>query len=160
MGQVLLMAIERWRLVIDNRPVVLIKPERETREHLLMKVLLFSLYRIGFSGLRMEVTGGKWVPDLIEGYDDRVAFWGEVGKFPEEKIRWVAKKYPNAYLVLAKWNVDLDSFQEVVSKTLSDIERNEQTVLYSFPSDSPERFVSPSGIVSISFDNVPQRILP
>lgn len=91
--------------------------------------------------------------------DQRPLFWGEAGETSAEKIRSVAKRYPDTHIVIAKWNTRLDRHVAAAREALQGLRRTAPLDVIAFPADAFEKFVSPDGVVEISLaDLTPERI--
>eukprot|EP00968_Pinguiococcus_pyrenoidosus_P018249 scaffold1878_cov258-Pinguiococcus_pyrenoidosus.AAC.8 len=132
----------------------------ESVEHVLMKALLWELFRHDYPQLQVEPPapkGSRFVPDLIchRGTEENgIAFWGECGKTDLAKIVALAEEHPATLLVVAKYRIALQGYAASVRRELgSAVARREKPVmLVAFPDDSLDRFFGEDGTMRINKD--------
>jgi hypothetical protein len=105
-----------------GRTLVLVKRPGEGAEHVLMKAVLWALYLPAYPALAVEVpVGDRYKPDLVAaGPDGRPAFWGEAGKVSAQKIRALARRFPDTHFAVAKWTTRLDPHAARVREALGE----------------------------------------
>ena len=80
-------------------------------------------------------------------------FWGEAGQTSREKIQSLLRRYPNTHFALAKWDLRLKPFEDLVTAALKGVKRNAPFDLLSFPEGS-EEFVDEDGNITIRFEDI------
>ena len=139
--------------------LVLLKKRGESIEHVLMKAVLWALYRPAFPDVRVEVPiGDTYKPDLVDlapppgglAYgDERPTFWGEAGKVSQAKWRALLKRFPETHFALARWDERLDPHQATIRRALGRRPRRAPVDLIRVP-DAAGRLVAPDGTVRVS----------
>ena len=139
--------------------LVLVKKRGESIEHVLMKAVLWALYRPAFPDVRVEVpVGDTYKPDLVAlapppgglAYGDpRPTFWGEAGKVSAAKWRALLKRYPETHFALARWDERLDPHQAIVRQALGRRPRRAPVDLIRVP-DAAGRLVAPDGTLQVT----------
>lgn len=144
-----------------GRTLVLVKHPNEKLQHRLMMALLWSLYLPRYPDLRIDVpVGVRYRPDLVAlGPDGRPAFWGEAGDVGAEKLHHLCSRYRDTHLVVAKWATNLRPVAAMIDEALAGVRRAAPVELIGFRADA-ERFVGPTGTITISFDDIERRVWP
>lgn len=151
-----LMLRRKWTFRADGEAQVFSKKPNEHATHVLMKALVWALYRPMYPALKVEVAiGARFKPDLVQ-LDDRGTprFWGECGRVGERKITRLIQRYRDAHIVFAKWNVDLQPWRRIVAKAMP-AHRRAPVDLLCFPADSAERFIDRSGTIQLVLEDIP-----
>ena len=136
-------------------PVVFVKRKQERIEHVWMKAFLWALYLPTYPDLGIEVSvGERYKPDVVamDTIRGRPRFWGEAGQVSTDKIRYLARQYPDTHFALSKWATSLDPFVDIVNDALADTDRTAPFDLIRFPDDSAERFLDAKGRITITHD--------
>lgn len=147
----------------DGAKLVLAKKRGESIEHVLMKAVLWALYRPLFPGVRVEVPiGDTYKPDLVAlapppgglAYGDpQPVFWGEAGKVSADKWRSLLRRFPDAHFALARWNERLAPHAALIEEALDGRPRRAPIDLVRVPPDA-ERFLARDGTLALTFDDV------
>lgn len=151
-----LMLPGKWTVRAHGRRLVLVKKPNEKSAHVIMKALLWALYLPRYPQLTVEVgLGLRYKPDLV-ATDEREwpVFWAEAGQVGVEKIRTLCRRYRDTHLVVAKWDVSLDSWREILDEAVAQVPRRAPVDLIRFPADSRERFVSRRGEIVVGFESL------
>lgn len=146
----------KWTLRAGDQRVVFVKKSGERAAHVIMKALLWALYLPTYPDLLIEVPiGDRYKPDVVslDAYGQPV-FWAEAGSVGAEKIRSLARRYPDTHFAIAKWDTRLDPFVELVRRAIDDLDRTAPFDLLRFDEDSAERFIGERGTIRISHDDL------
>lgn len=146
----------KWTLRAYERQVVFIKKANERAEHVIMKALLWALYLPDYPDLTVEISiGDRYKPDLIAlDTHDRPRFWGEAGQIGVQKIHSLARRYRQTHFALAKWDIRLDPFIDIVQEAIEALDRQAPFDLLRFPDDSAERFIDDKGQIRVTHDDL------
>jgi hypothetical protein len=134
---------------------------QERSVHTIMKALLWALYLPEYPQMSVEVRiGDHYKPDVVsmpEGPSIYSAtleprFWGEAGQVGKAKIYTLVRRYRETHFAIAKWDTAMRPFEELVTAALEDVDRSAPFDLIVFPPDSAERYIDPSGEITISHD--------
>eukprot|EP00466_Bigelowiella_natans_P011420 jgi/Bigna1/140077/aug1.54_g14785 len=108
----------------DGREQLFIKKKGESREHVLMKAMLWAmnepLYPGGVSVERF-MENQRYKPDCValDPTDRaRVKWWGEAGGLSDTKWQSLIQEYPDASFTFAKWGVNLKGVAAIFSASL------------------------------------------
>ena len=146
------------QLQASGRQLSLTKNPGESAEHLVLKALLWALLLPSHPEAKIEADLGlRYTPDVVAlGDDSTPIWWGECGSVKSSKLSDLASAYPNARFSVAKWGrSDLRGYAATLSGELAlPPGRTAPFELISFPADSVDRFVSDSGELSISWDQL------
>ncbi|GAB5355007.1 hypothetical protein AAMO2058_000168700 [Amorphochlora amoebiformis] len=185
-GWVDALKVERctWRLRVKGGGEKRFKKRKgESREHVVMKGLLWGLYKGGVLGeggavsgsecyVEKRITGQRYLPDCVDvDYDtNTVHWWGEAGKLKESKWISLVDAYPTASFTFVKWGKNLNgiwpSFGLLLSQRLSHRQRRQIKVerekraksrAHSKTDKIQERYVE---IISFPFDAATAFISP
>lgn len=148
----------KWSLRAHGQRNVFSKGANESARHVIMKAVLWALYLPTYPTLTVEVRiGDKYKPDLVAFAPEasiytaeKPLFWGESGMVGIEKIRSVARRYPDTHLAFAKWATALRPHLLVIQKALADIQRSAPVDLIACPADSVTRFVDTDGNIAVT----------
>ncbi|MEO0565509.1 MAG: hypothetical protein AAF125_25605 [Chloroflexota bacterium] len=128
-----------------------------------MKIFIWALYLPDYPNLEIEVRiGDRYKPDVVEldptqtvrDANGAVRFWGESGRVGEEKIHSLARRYPDAHLVIAKWEKNLKPLEKMVRDAVDGRARTAPFDLLRFGEGDAERFISEDGVVSLTHDDI------
>lgn len=149
----------KWTFRAYGRQVVLVKRPIEHTTHVLMKAFLWALYLPQYPNLKVEVAiGDRYKPDVValDATDPYAEprFWGEAGQVGMDKIRSLARRYPNTHFAIAKWDRSLHSLLANVREALKGRKRSAPFDLICFPDDSVERFIDDDGEIQIRLQDV------
>ena len=114
-----------------------------------MKAMLWALVLPNYFRVQVEAgTGDRFKPDVI-GRDesDAILFWGEAGHTDPRKMKWVARRYPRARLVFARWNDSMRQYIPLVARAVRGLKRRSSVEVWNFPADSADRFFQGTDIV-------------
>lgn len=136
----------------------------ERVEHVLMKIFIWALYLPHYPDLTVEVRiGDRYKPDVVS-YDPALAvqdvngavrFWGESGRVGEDKIYSLARRFPSAHLVIAKWEMNLSPLEKRVRDAVSQRPRTAPFDLLRFGKGDAERFIDiEKGTVTLSHEQI------
>ena len=155
MGSDLLLR-RKWTLRAHGRQVVFVKRQNESREHVIMKALLWALYLPEYPNLLVETSiGDRFRPDVVQlAPDGTPVFWGESGQVSVRKLDSLLRRYPTTHFALAKWTSNLTPHAEIVADAVAARRRHAPLDLIAFPEESAERFFGEDGEVSIGFGDV------
>jgi len=167
----------KWKLrsKISGRERIFHKLKGESREHVLMKGLLWALHEKNFpEGVEVErkLEGSRYKPDCIAldpaNYSN-VLWWGEAGGLSSEKWISLLDEHPNANFTFAKWDVNVKGVYPSFATLLKGRSprrrkgwRNGKRTsnppncveIISFPGDSGERFISALNKGNMSSDAI------
>jgi len=143
-------------------------------EHLLLKVLIWSLYLPLYTTAECEDcacaldVGSRYNPDAVAlSLNGKVLWWGECGSVKESKLAHVAWTMPSTHVTVAKWGrSDLSGYAGSLRRALSDSplrqkfrsKRPASFEVISLPADCTERFLREDGSIDIGWDDVLDRI--
>ena len=155
MGSDLLLR-RKWTLRAHGRQVVFVKRQNESREHVVMKALLWALYLPEYPDLSVETSiGDRFKPDLVQlAPDGTPQFWGESGQVSVRKLDSLLRRFPTTHFALAKWTQNLTPHAEFVADAVAARRRHAPLDLIAFPPESAERFFGEDGEVAIGFGDV------
>lgn len=147
-----LMLRRTWTLRAHGRQVVFIKKRQESREHVIMKALLWALYLPDSPQLQIELSiGDRYRPDVVQlDPTGHSCFWGKAGQVGLAKIGRLVRRYPSGHLAFARWATRLEPLLSVVAKALANVRRSAPFDLVSFPADSAERFIDGNGTIRLT----------
>lgn len=146
---------KKWTFRAHGQQVVFVKNPIERVEHVLMKAFIWALYLPQYPDLRVEVhIGERFKPDVVQLHNGTPLFWGEAGAVGKQKIHKLVRKFRGTHFAMGKWGKDLRPFEELVQRELRGVKRAAPIDLICFGEDSAERFIAPSGDISISFDDL------
>lgn len=150
----------KWKLYAHDQHIVVVNGVREKFTHPLMKALLWALYMPSYPNISIELRiGDKYKPDVVafeegsELWGSSPVFWGEAGQVGTEKIKSIAKRYRETHFVVAKWNVNLHHYSNLLEGLLDGIKRDAPFDLISFP-ESTIDCIDDDGNVTIDFEDV------
>jgi hypothetical protein len=150
----------KWKLHAHDQQIVVVNGLREKFTHPLMKALLWALYMPMYPNISIEIRiGDKYKPDVVafEEYAELrgspPVFWGEAGQVGADKIKSIARRYPNTHFAVAKWDVNLHHYEIWLAGLLDGIKRNAPFDLISFPEDTIA-CIDDDGNISITFDDI------
>lgn len=151
----------KWTLRAHGRQIVLVKRPNESAEHVLMKAFLWALYLPEYPEASIEIdVGDRYRPDVIAwDLQRQPTFWAEAGMVSPQKIRSLARRYPDVHFAFAKWGRKLEQQAAMIQKALGDIRRRAPCDVISFPCDSAERFIR-DGQIEIQHADLEWRRLP
>lgn len=150
----------KWTLRAHDKRVVFYKKRNESSRHVFMKAFIWALYLPKYPELRVEVAiQDHYKPDVVMlDWQERPLFWGEAGEVSQRKIRTLLRRYRHTHFVMAKWDTRLDPYIDIVQRAEKKQSRHKTRQapfdLLRFPSDSAERFISPTGQVTIRHDDI------
>jgi hypothetical protein len=111
----------KWKLYAHNQHIVVVNGTREKFTHPLMKSLLWALYMPDYPNISIEIRiGDKYKPDVVAFEDDAglrgspPIFWGEAGQVGTDKIKSIARRYPDTHFAIAKWNTNLHHYSRLL----------------------------------------------
>ena len=151
----------KWRIQAHGRSLVLPKRANEKASHVWLKGFLWYLYAPEFPHAQVEkAIGHRFKPDVVafaESWHDYPAqaplFWAEAGQVAQQKLESLFRQFPATHFAVAKWG-NLGPWAELLRKITRPERRRAPIDLLSFPEDSLERFVSTSGEITLSLDQV------
>lgn len=150
----------KWKLYAHDQHIVVVNGTREKFTHPLMKALLWALYMPDYPNISIELRiGDKYKPDVVafeNGAELRGSppvFWGEAGQVGTDKIKSIARRYPDTHFAIAKWNTNLRHYSTLLEGILAGIKRNASFDLMSMPEDTLD-CIDDDGRISITFDAV------
>lgn len=148
----------KLKLRAHGQQVVFGKGSGESSRHVLMKVFLWALYLPQYPHMTIEIAiGDKYKPDVVAFDETRTGkplFWGESGQVSAEKIRALARRYPNTHFAIARWETNLAPLAKIVSDALEHNRRSAPFDLICFKQDSAQRFIDTDGNVHLSHDDL------
>jgi hypothetical protein len=149
----------KWTLRAHGKQVVFIKRENESREHVIMKALLWALYLPDYPDLLVETAiGDRFKPDVVQlALDGTPVFWGESGQVSVRKLDSLLRRFPTTHFALAKWTSNLTPHAEIVADAVAARRRHAPLDLIAFPPESADCFFGEDGVVTIGFRDV-QRV--
>lgn len=155
MGSDLLLR-RKWTLRAHGKQVVFVKRQNESREHVIMKALLWALYLPDYPHLLVETPiGDRFKPDLVQlAPDGTPQFWGESGQVSVRKLESLLRRFPTTHFALARWTTNLTPHAEIVAEAVAARSRHAPLDLIAFPPDSGERFFGADGEVTVGWGNV------
>lgn len=141
-----------------GRQVVFVKRPIEHSRHVLMKAFIWALYLPAYPDLAVEIDiGDRYRPDVVSlGDDGRPRFWGEAGEVGRDKIRSLARRFPAAHLVIARWDERLAPLAGIVQTALRDARREAPFDLLRLPPDAAERFIAEDGEIVLAHADLPE----
>lgn len=144
----------KWTFRAHGQQVVFIKKPIEHVHHVLMKAFLWALYLPDYPNIKVEVgIGDRYKPDVVALHptdpQGDPLFWGEAGQVSPEKIRSVARRYPQTHFALAKWGVNLHTVEQLVTDALTGLDRRAPFDLLCFPTNSADRFIDERGYITL-----------
>ena len=161
------MAIDRslrrkMTFLAHGRKSVFVKKPEERMRHIYMKAFLWSLYLPLYTDLRIEVDiGARYKPDVVAlGSNNTPVFWGEAGLVKTRKLEGLVVHYPHTHFAFAKWNTPLAALEALVARASAKCRRTAAVDLISFPPDSPGRFISDRGRITVLLADLAWRRVP
>ena len=157
---------ERSRVVFQAAGLQLpfLKARGESKEHLLMKALLWSLMVDTEMNVECELDiGHRYKPDVVAlSGDGQPRWWGECGSVSAEKLSVLREAFPSTRITVCKWgHSDLSGYAAQLRQALPAVrvDANGAPIgapidLVSFPVDSVERFVANDGALSVTWECV------
>jgi hypothetical protein len=149
--------VPRKRLLrAHGKKVVFARGYNESGEHVLMKALLWALYLPQYPDLTVEIRiGDRYKPDVVSlNEQGQPRFWGEAGQVSVQKIRSLARRYPDTHFAMGKWDTNLEPVIEIVKEALERTTRHAPFDVLRFPPDSGVRFIDSDGNVSVSHEDL------
>lgn len=155
----------KWALKAHGQRVVFTKNSLESPQHVIMKALLWALYLPQYPNMQVEVrVGDRYKPDVV-AFDDanglsiyqaqrKPLFWGESQHVGLDKIRALARRYPDTHLAIARWESPLEPFRKLVESAIKDAHRRAPFDLLRFTAEHYAQCIDDSGSVSLNFDQV------
>jgi hypothetical protein len=151
----------KWMIRAHGQHIVVVKGTRERITHPLMKAFLWALYLPHYPHSTIEVKiGDRYKPDVVAFAPDEVRFranepifWGEAGEVALKKVQALAKRYPRTHFAIAKWDLRLQSLEQLVREALVGIQREAPFDLLSFPAGSEEG-IDADGNVTLTFADI------
>ena len=151
----------KWMLHAHGKRNVFVKSERESAEHVLMKIFIWALYLPQYPDLYVETRiGDKYKPDVVQlgeplfdGTREPI-FWGESGQVSVKKIRSLARRYRETHFAIAKWDHNLAPYVAIVEEAVAGLDRRAPFDLIRIPPDSAERWIDAEGNVTLGFDDL------
>jgi len=153
----------KLKLTAHDQSVVFTLGRIERPEHVLMKAFIWALYLPDYPNLTVEIkVGDRYKPDVVaideaEALKDvnaAIRFWGESGRVGEEKIYSLARRFPSAHLVIAKWDKNLVPLEKMVRDAVTDHDRSAPFDLLRFSDGDAERFIDERGNVTITHNDI------
>ena len=146
----------KYTLRAHGKQVVLVKRVNEQNSRVIMKAFLWALYLPVYPEISVEVSiGDRYKPDLVAlDSHGRPTFWGEAGELGVAKIRSLLRRHRGTHFAIAKWNVPLSPFLQIVKNILADIERESPLDLIRFPVESVTRYIDERGEIHIGHDTL------
>ncbi|MCW5868011.1 MAG: hypothetical protein KIS61_12185 [Candidatus Eremiobacteraeota bacterium] len=151
----------KWRIQAHGRSLVLPKRAHEKASHVWLKGFLWFLYLPLYPHALVEKEiGHRFKPDVVafaESWHDYPAqlplFWAEAGQVARQKLETLFRQFPATHFAVAKWG-NAGPWADLLRK-ITRLERRRAPVdLLHFPADSLERFVSASGEITLTLDQV------
>lgn len=152
----------RWKLYAHGQHIVVKNGVKERLVHPLMKAFIWALYLPEYPTASIEIRiGDKYKPDVVafDAHPDiyqikqHPLFWGEAGQTSRAKIGSIVRRFPDTHFALAKWDMSLTPYIEIVSTALRDVHRNAPFDLINF-SEGSEQFIDNDGNITVGFDDV------
>lgn len=153
---------KRWKLHAHGQHIVVKYGGNERFVHPLMKALIWALYLPQYPTATIEAhIGDKYKPDVVAfsqtpdifQVQKQPLFWGEAGRTGREKIISMVKRFPDTHFAMAKWDLRLDPYADMVRDATENVTRNAPFDLIRF-NDSHIDCVDDDGNVHISFDDM------
>ena len=146
----------KWTVRAHGRQVVFIKKNRESGIHVFMKAFIWALFLPQYPDLSVEIPiGYRYKPDLVQiDTSGEPVFWGEAGKVGYKKMKTLVNRFRHTHLVFAKWDMNLEPFERMLTKASSSIQRSAPIDLISFPAGSEEHFIKPNRTIQIDFNDI------
>lgn len=153
-----ILARRRWKLHAHGKSIVIVKGTHERVTHPLMKAFLWALYLPQYPTNTVEIRiGDRYKPDVValdptqtRFRPNEPLFWGEAGQTARDKIQALVKRYPDTHFALAKWDMRLDRYVELVQDALDGVRRSAPFDVIVFPAGS-ERHINSDGDITITF---------
>jgi len=157
---------ERSRVVFQAAGLQLpfLKARGESKEHLLMKALMWSLMLETETNVECELDiGHRYKPDVVAlSANGQPRWWGECGSVSAEKLSVLRKAFPSTRITVCKWgHSDLSGYAGQLRQALPAVHVDADGApvgapidLVSFPVDSVERFVADDGALSVTWECV------
>ncbi len=151
----------KWRIQAYGRSVVLPKRAHEKASHVWLKGFLWYLYLPDYPEAQVEKEiGHRFKPDVVafaESWHHYPAqpplFWAEAGQVAQQKLETLFRQFPATHFAVAKWG-NAGPWAELLRKITRPEKRRAPVDLLHFPEDSLERFVSTSGEITLTLDQV------
>jgi len=146
---------KKYTFRADGHKLVLVKKSVESQRHVIMKALLWALYRPNYPALRVEVPiGYKYMPDLVQTSADGHQFWAEAGHVGSQKLRRLLKRFPRTHIALAIWGTALEPLETRILRDTIGVKRLAPIDIIAFPKDADRRFIDPHGDICIHHDDL------
>lgn len=152
-----LMLRRKWTLKAHGQQVVFVKKPIERAEHVLMKAFIWALYLPNYPELRVEVPiGDRYKPDIIQldAVNQKPLFWGEAGHVGKQKIESMTRRFRSTHFAMGKWDTNIKHYVEMVADAVAKQKRHAPFDVICFPSNSAEKFISPTGNITISHNDL------
>ena len=151
----------KWRIQAEGRSVVLPKRANEKASHVWLKGFLWYLYLPDYPHALVEKEiGHRYKPDVVAFAEDwheypshSPLFWAEAGQVAQQKLETLFRQFPATHFAVAKWG-NPGPWADLLRKITRLEKRRAPVDLLFFPEDSLERFVSTSGEVSLTLEQV------
>ncbi len=146
----------KWTFRAHGKQMVFVKKTFESDIHVLTKALIWTLFLPVYPDLAVEIhIGGRYKPDLVQlnGSGEPI-FWGEAGRVGLKKLQALVQRFRSTHFVFAKWNMNLEPFERMLTKATGSIRRSAPVDLISLPADSDERFIDRDGVIRIALEDV------
>lgn len=135
----------------NGKQIVLEKRSNEKGTHVYLKAFLWAMYLPRFPEAVVEFEiDDRFKPDVVAlDADGRPQFWGEAGVVGMEKLRALARRYPETHFAVAKWSTRLDQFVDELRENLESLRAHGPVEVWGFPDDSAERFITADGEIQL-----------
>lgn len=146
----------KWTVRAHGNKVVFNKYSREKSEHVYMKIFLWALYLPAYEDMLVEYRiGDRYKPDVVSlDTNGNPLFWGESGHVGKTKIEKLAKRYRHTHLAMAKWNMNLDPYVDIVKKAIKGVTRTAPFDLIRFYPGDEQRFIDDRGNVALTHEDI------
>lgn len=146
----------KWTLRAHGQQVVFIKNRGERPAHVYMKAFLWALYLPAYPGLQVEVhIGDRYKPDVVAlDQLNQPIFWGEAGQVGAKKIGKLLRRYPQTHFAMAKWERNLEPYQQIIESALGTRSRTVPFDLLRFEEHHIEQYVDQAGNISLTFEDI------
>lgn len=142
----------KWTLRAHGQRVVFVKHAQERAAHVLMKAFIWALYLPDYPDLAVEIRiADHFKPDVVSLDGQGVPrFWGEAGRVGVKKINYLARRYRDTHVAIAKWDTRLDPLVGLVEAAVEGRQRTAPFDLINFAPDSAARFIDARGQVTLT----------
>ena len=153
----------KTKLTAHGQSVVFTLGRIERPEHVLMKAFIWALYLPDYPDLTVEIkVGDRYKPDVVSldeaqsilDVNGGIRFWGESGRVGEDKIYSLARRFPSAHLVIAKWGRNLAPLEKMVQDAVAERKRSAPFDLLRFEDGDAERFIDARRNVALTHDDI------